>query len=245
MSLGPAKKALTRAITVAEANPWCQQFGQANDDAVWNGQTGCTHAMCQFLALLWFGQHLTLDQVNHLAGMPYRPTTVKVINGKKVLVPRGMNNLELQRFFNATGLPYVVRFGLPFETVLTYSNRAPVFYGDRYGSEPTQKGFVYHGAHARPPYATLNGATQLTGSLINGRHAVLLLGYRSVISDATGRIASYRAWRKDPNHGSSARPEKPPYDLIKTTEAKAEYLAYRGISKGRTYAALPTRSLPL
>jgi hypothetical protein len=234
MSLGPAKPALTRAITVAEANPWCQQFGQDHDDAVSNGQTACTHTVCQFLALLWFGQHLTLNQVNKLAGMPYQP----VKNGRA----RGMNNLELQRFFDATGLPYVVRFGLPFETLLTWSNRAPVFYGDRYGTEPTQKGFVYHGVHAKPPYAAANGATQLTGSLINGRHAVLLLGYRSIIS-SSGKVVGYRAWRKDPNHGSSARPEKPPFDLIKTTEAKAEYLAYRGISGGRLYAALPTRSL--
>lgn len=240
MSLGPAKRPLTRAITVAQANPDVQQFGQDHDDAVWGGATACTHAICQFLMLLWFGDRLTLNQVNKLAGMPYRPT--KLVKGRRM--PRGMNNLELEHFFAATGLPYVVRFGLPFETLLTYSNRAPVFYGNRYGSEPRQKGFVYHGAHAKPPFAILNGATQLTGSLINGRHAVLLLGYRSVISDSTGRIAYYRAWRKDPNHGSPARPEKPPFDLIRTTEAKAEYLAYRSISASRLYCALPTRSLP-
>ena len=240
MALGPAKAVLTKAIHVAEANPWCQQFGQSADDAVWDGGTACTHTVCQFLALLWFGQRLTLNQVNKLAGMPYKAGKV-LSNGKKV--PRGMNNIELQRFFNATGLPYVVRFGLPFETVLTYSNRAPVFYGNRYGSEPTQKGYVYHGVHAKPPYATLNGATQLTGSLINGRHAVLLLGYRSIISGG-GDIVGYRAWRKDPNHGSASRPERPPYDLITTQEAKAEYEAYKTISNGRTYCALPTRSLP-
>lgn len=242
MSLGPEKRSLNRAIAVANANPWLQQFGQANDDAAWNGSTACTHTVCQYLALLWLGRRYTINEVNRLAGMPYKAAKI-MPNGRRI--PRGMNNLEFQRFCNAVGLPYVVRFGLPFETVLTYSNKAPVFYGDRYGSEPRKRGAIYNGVRAKPPFATLNGATQLTGSLINGRHAVVLLGYRSVISDISGKIVYYRAWRKDPNHGSSARPERPPYDLIRTTEAKREYLDYADVSNGRVYAALPTRSLPV
>lgn len=237
MSLGPEKAVLTKAIAVANANPWLQQFGQSNDDAAWNGATACTHTVCQYLALLWHDDRLTINDVNKLAGMPYKASR----NG----IPRGMNNLEFQRFCDRLHLPYEVRFGLPFETVLTYSNKAPVFYGNRYGTEPRKRGYVYHGRRATPPYAELNGATQLTGSLINGRHAVVLLGYRAVISDSTGKIAYYRAWRKDPNHGSPARPERPPFDLIKTTEAKGEYLAYATVSNGRVYCALPTRSLPV
>jgi hypothetical protein len=104
---------------------------------------------------------------------------------------------------------------------------------------------VYGGIRAKAPFATLNGATQLTGSLLNGRHAVVILGYRSVISDSTGKIAYYRAWRKDPNHGSPVRRERPPFDLIRTTEAKQEYLDYTKVSNSRVYCALPTRSLPL
>lgn len=241
MSLGPEKARLTEAIHVANANPWLQQFGQSNDDAAFNGASACTHTVCQFLALLWLKERLTINEVNMLAGMPYRPS--KLVNGFRI--PRGMNNIEFQTFCDRMKLPYVVRFGLPFETVLTYSNKAPVFYGNRYGSEPRKKGARYNGVTAKPPFATLNGATQLTGSLINGRHAVTILGYRSVISDTTGKIAYYRAWRKDPNHGSPSRPERPPYDLIRTTEAKAEYLDYVKVSSSRVYCALPTRSLPL
>lgn len=241
MSLGPEKPRLTKAVAVAQANPWLQQFGQLNDDAAWDGSTACTHTICQYLALLWFDERLTINEVNKLAGMPYKAH--KLIKGRRV--PRGMNNLEFQTFCDRMKLPYQVRFGLPFETLLTYSNKAPVFYGDRYGTQPRKRGAVYHGVRARAPFAELHGATQLTGSLINGRHAVALLGYRSVISDISGKIVRYRAWRKDPNHGSSARPERPPFDLIRTTEAKTEYDAYAAIANGRTYCALPTRSLPL
>lgn len=236
MSLGPPKAVLEKAIAIAEANPWLQQFGQRNDDAAWDGATACTHTVVQYLALLWLNDRLTINEVNKLAGMPYKAAK----SGR----PRGMNNLEFQRACDRLKLPYAVRFGLPIETMLTYSNKAPVFYGNRYGNEPRQRGAVYHGQRAKPPFAELHGATQLSGSLINGRHAVVLLGYRSVISDATGKIAYYRAWRKDPNHGSSARPERPPYDLIKTSEVKVEYLAYATISNGRVYCALPTRNLP-
>jgi hypothetical protein len=241
MSLGPEKARLSRAVKVANDNPWLQQFGQSNDDAAFNGSTACTHVVCQYLALLWKGKRYTINEVNNLAGMPYRAT--KLVNGFRV--PRGMNNLEFQRFCDRVGLPYVVRFGLSFETVLTYSNKAPVFYGNRYGSEPRKKGARYNGVTAKPPFADLHGATQLTGSLINGRHAVVILGYRSIISDISGKVVAYRAWRKDPNHGSPSRPERPPFDLIKTTQAKQEYLDYTDVSSSRVYCALPTRSLPV
>lgn len=241
MSLGPEKPRLTKAIHVANANPWLQQFGQLNDDAAFDGKSGCTHVICQFLALLWLDERLTINEVNKLAGMPYRPT--KLVNGFRV--PRGMNNIEFQTFCDRMKLPYQVRFGLSFETVLSYSNKAPVFYGNRYGSEPRKRGAVYNGVKAKPPFADLNGATQLTGTLINGRHAVTILGYRSIISDISNKIVAYRAWRKDPNHGSPSRPERPPYDLIKTTEAKREYLDYTTVSASRVYCALPLRSLPL
>lgn len=231
--LAPAKPILSRAIEVAEDYP-LQQFGQQHDDAAFDGKTACTHVICQYLALLWKGRLYTINEVNSLAGMPYRPTR----NG----VPRGMNNLEFQRFCDRVGIPMEVRFGLSFETVLRWSNNAPVFYGMEYESAPRKRGYRYMGRVATPPFALLNGATQL-GSKV-GRHAVALLGYRAVLSDATNQPIGYRAWRKEPNHGSPLRPEKPPYDVITTQQAKAEYLAYLQVS-GATYCALPTKKLPL
>jgi hypothetical protein len=234
-TLGPPKVGLSKAIAVAQKHRLVQ-FGQASDDAAWDGRTACTHVVCQLLALVWKDRLLTINQVNQLAGMPYR-AGVRLPNGSTR--PRGMNNLEFQRFCDRLGLPYEVRFGLSYETVLRWSNRAPVFYGMRYENAPRQKGYHYQGRVAQPPYAIENGATQLGSNV--GRHAVLLLGYRSVLG-ANGTPVGYRQWRCEPNHGSSARPERPPYDIITTQQGKAEYLQYATVSP-RVYCALPTRSL--
>lgn len=234
-TLGPPKAALAKAMAVCQKYRLVQ-FGQASDDAAWDGRTACTHVVCQLLALIWKDRLLTINEVNQLAGMPYRAAT-PLPNGSTR--PRGMNNAEFQRFCDKVGLPYEVRFGLSYETVLRWSNRAPVFYGMRYESAPEQKGYKYMGRTAKPPYAVENGATQLGSDV--GRHAVLLLGYRSVLG-ANGTPISYRQWRAEPNHGSPVRPERPPYDVITTQQGKAEYLAYLRVSP-RTYTALPTRSL--
>lgn len=234
---GTLKPILAKVIRRVAAKPQFQQFGQANDDWVWNGATACTHTIVQTLYYIWFGKVLTLNQINAAAGMPHNARNSK---GQ----PRGMNNAELTRAFQTLKLPYVVKWGLAFETLISYSNRGPVFYGMRYGSAPTQKGFVYQGITAKAPFARKHGRTQLKG-FEDGRHAVLMLGYRAMKDAETGRTVFYIAYRKEPNHGSSARPEKPPYDEITTAQAKREYLDYRDKLGNTLYAAIPTRSLPL
>lgn len=232
---GPAKARLTKAIARVTARPGFQQFGQGNDDWVWNGATACTHTIVQTLVYIWFGKTVTLNAVNAAAGMPHNARN-------KVGQPRGMNNTELERAFKFYGLPYEIVWRMTADQLLQYSNRGPVFYGMRYGSAPTKRGFRYMGVLARAPFARLNGRTQLTG-FNNGRHAVLMLGYRTLV-DATGKVVAYIAFRKEPNHGSASRPEHPPYDQITTTQAKAEYLAYRDVLGNTLYAAIPTRNLP-
>jgi hypothetical protein len=237
-----AKPRLDKAIALAKAHPEIQQFGQANDDWVWGGATACTHTCCQFLARLWKGRSLTLNQINALAGMPHNARSA---NGQ----PRGMNNTELARFIAAVGLPYVIRFGLSFETILSYSNRGPVLIAVRYGSTPKWKGFTYHGVvadgkpngFARP--TSHAGKTQLSG-FENGRHADLVLGYLPV-KDASGKVVRYDEWRKEPNHGSPARPEKPPFDVITTAQGKREYEDYSRLLGNKAYAAIPTKNLPV
>jgi hypothetical protein len=236
-----AKPRLDKATALARAHPELQQFGQASDDWVHNGATACTHTVCQFLARLWKGRALTLNQVNSLAGMPHNAVGS---NGQ----PRGMNNTELARFFTAVGIPMVIRFGLSFETLMSYSNRGPVFYGMRYGSAPEWSGFHYQGVvadgkpngYARPTGHA--GKTQLQG-FENGRHAVVMLGYLPVV-DSTGKVIRYDVWRKEPNHGSPARPEKPPYDVITSAQARREYDDYTHLLGNKAYAAIPTKSLP-
>lgn len=244
MNYGPAKPILERVIDFANVHADIQQFGQADDDQVWGGATACTHTIWQFLILLWTGHRLTLNQVNTLAGMP---PNARDARGN----PRGMNSNEVTTLIRAINmrygtvqepepLPYVVVFGETYETMLSYSNRAPVFKAIAYGKSPSWRGYVYNGITAKAPFAYLAGRTQLGA---NFRHADLLLGYRSVLN-ADGTIAYFHEWKKDPNHGSRARPERPPFEIIKTTEGKAEYLAYAADWGLRLYGAVPKRALP-
>lgn len=228
-----SKPRLDKVVRLAKAHPELQQFGQSADDWVWGGATACTHTIMQFLALLWTGHHYTLNQVNALAGMPHN---AKSPSGGT----RGMNPTEMARFFKNAHIPMVVKFDLTFEQLMSYSNRAPVFYGMRYGSAPEKRGYRYQGAVAQPPFAIEGGKTQLVG-FEDGRHAVLLLGYLPVM--AGGKVVRYEAYRKEPNHGSPARPERPPYDRITTSQAKKEYLDYKNMLGNRLYAAIPTKAI--
>lgn len=234
---GPLSKVLSRSTSVLNANLHLQQFGQSFDDHVWNGATACTHCVCQCLALIWNNQSLSLNRVNDLAEMPDNPYVWR--NGRKQ--PRGMNNNELAKFFVNADLPYKIVWGYTFAELLTYLPRGPIFYGMRYGTAPEDQGTYYGGTKASAPFAEYAGKTQLTG-FENGRHAVLMLGKRRHENE-TGTLNHYDIYRKEPNHGSGSRPEKPSYDIIRESYAKAEYDAYRTILGNTPYAAIPTRSL--
>ncbi|HEX5016529.1 MAG TPA: SH3 domain-containing protein [Actinomycetes bacterium] len=175
----PMSAVMSKAVSLAEKNLSFQQFGQVDDESAWDGAAACTHVVCQFLALLWTGRRLTIDQVSAKAGYPYRPRN-------SAGQPRGMNNTELARFFSNMGLPYVIRFGQTFDTMASFLKYGPVFLGVRHGSIPEWKDFVYFGTRADGSpngYARRYGRTQLTG-FENGRHAVLLLGRRQYVSDS-------------------------------------------------------------
>lgn len=234
---GPLSRVLAKSTSALNANLHLQQFGQSYDDHVWNGATACTHCVCQSLALIWLNQRLTLNRVNDLAGMPDNPYVW--VNGRKV--GRGMNNIELARFFLNAKLPYKIVWGYTWVELLSYLPRGPIFYGMRYGSAPEDMGTYYHGVKASAPFAEFAGKTQLSG-FENGRHAVLMLGKRRH-ENSTGTLNHYDIYRKEPNHGSGSRPEKPPYDIIRESHAKGEYDAYRTVLGNRPYAAIPTRSL--
>jgi len=220
------KPILDRVRVLAEANPHLQQFGQppAEADDVWGGKTACTHTICQFLNLVWHDKKLSLNEVNRLAGMPKNATNEL---GK----PRGMRPKEFEQFLRAADIPMVLRFGLPFEDLLSASNRAPVFYAMRYGSAPFRS--------ARRP----NGASQKGGrDIANIRHAVLMLGFLER-GGVTGDPRRIEVFRKEPNHGSPNRRERPPYDTISDAESRKEYEDYRKLLGNPLYAALPTRAL--
>ncbi len=234
MPYGPDKPRLAKSLRILRENPWLQQFGQPADYSAFGGATACTHVVLQALALVWKGKRLTIDQISTLAGYDRERNSEGFI--------RGMNNTEFATVCAKLGLPYSIVFGLSASDMVRYSNRGPVFYGMRYGSHPDWRGYVYDGVTAKSPYAIKGGATQLTG-FENGRHAVLLAGYRTMV-DATGTVVGYRAWVKDPNHGSGSRPERPGYDEITVAQAKREYTAYLQAGAANTYAAIPRINLP-
>lgn len=230
------KPRLDHIRDLAEKHPEMQQFGQGNDNLVHDGKTACTHTICQFLALVWNGERLTLNDVNHLAGMP---SNAVAKDGK----PRGMRPNELATFFQRAHIPMHIKFDIPFAGLLTRSDRGPVFYGMRYGSAPTMDA---HGAakgpfgFARPPGHA--GATQK--GIPETRHAVLMLGFLER-RGPDGKLVAVDVFRKEPNHGSPARPERPPYDRIFAHQAQVEYNDYRDKLHMRLYAAVPTHSLKI
>jgi hypothetical protein len=224
------KPRLDRAIALARAHRELQQFGQNRDNRVHQGMTACTHTVCQFLAWYWKNEVLSLNQVNDRAGM-----AANVVNEDGD--PRGMRPAELRTFLRNSQIPMVLKFDRPFERILAASDRGPVFYGMRYGSAPRRRGFgpTING-FARP---IKRGATQAGAK--DMRHAVLLLGYLQR-RGPDGAVTHTDVFRKDPNHGSPRRPERPPFDVIFARQARLEYEDYRDKLGNLLYAAIPTRT---
>ena len=223
------KPRLDRLIELAKQHRELQQFGQRRDGKVHNGMTACTHTVCQFLFLYWKNDLISLNKVNTLAGMD---DNVRNADGE----PRGMVPDEVQRFFRKTGIPMVLKFNRPFGQILAASDRGPVMYAMRYGSAPRRSDLPDLGfGFARPKRrgATQSGANKM-------RHAVMLLGYLDRM-DADGKLNHRDVFRKDPNHGSGARPERPPFDIILGRQARREYEDYRDRLGNALYAAVPSR----
>jgi hypothetical protein len=217
------KPILDRLRLLAETNPRLQQFGQSNDNLVHNGSTACTHTVCQFLSLAWNGTIPSLNEVNKLAGMPNNATDAK---GR----PRGMRPNELATYLKNAKIPMKIVRGFSFNSLLDHSLDGPVFYGMRYGSAPSR-------TKAHP-----NGTTQRGKHVSDMRHAVVMLGFLRFPATG-GQPARTEVYRKEPNHGSPLRPERPPYDTLSDRQARIEYEAYHDLLGEPLYAAVPLRSM--
>ncbi len=224
------KPRLDHAIKVARDNRRrLQQHRQADDDLVHDGTTACTHVICQYLALVWHDKFFTLNEVNEMAEMPPNATNQ---DGR----PRGMLAPELKAFFKNADIPMVVRYDRPFEDLLKTSKRGPVFYAIRYGSAPRLKDTPTENGFARPFPPLRRGATQVGSA--STRHAAVMLGFLER-HDADGNVTATNVYRKEPNHGSASRPERPPFDVIFGHQARREYEDYRDKLDQRLYAAWP------
>lgn len=211
--------------------PQYQQFGQPYDSHVFNGGSACTHTCMQVIIRVALGNHYSLNEINTLAGMPHNPT----VNGEK----RGMRPAETQKLIDRLNLPYEIVLDKSWTFLRQRARWGPVMYAMRYGNAPERKGYVYGGHHASRPFAIAGGKTQLTG-FEDGRHAVLLAAVRKATIDGVAKTVAYR---KDPNHGTTSRPEKPPYDIITTAQSSAEYVAFRDRLGHRLYAVVPTKAI--
>jgi hypothetical protein len=217
-----------------ESNLDLQQFGQPDDDEVWGGKTACTHTCWQGIILLWTGKKLSLNRINQLAGMP---KNAKAANGR----PRGMRIAESLKLIKALGLPYAYKKDLSWVQLQKAGQKGPVLYGMRYGSAPDWKGKA--GADGVPNgYARKNGRTQFAGAE-NIRHAVVMCCARKV-KNTKGSTLRIEVLRKDPNHGSPRRKERPPYDIISPMQASREYHDILKVG-GTLFAFVPTKSLPV
>lgn len=217
---------LEKAIALRRAVPF-QQFGQSNDELTNNGATGCTDTCLQFISRLWDKGIWTHNQIRRKVGHSDRST--------------GLTPSEVAAFCRSVRLPYTVRIGSSQVTasqMLAYSRRGPVLVGEMYSHHPEWKGYRYDGrvADGLPngfarPYEKA-GKTQLSG--FYGRHAIVLLGYTD----------SDHVYVMEPNHGSGARPEKPPFDVLTIEQFRALVAAYKR-STGSTYCFIPTKYLPV
>jgi hypothetical protein len=146
-----------------------------------------------------------------------------------------MRPSELEAFFRNADIPMKLVFGRSFEKIMKASDRGPVFYGMRYGSAPRRKGTPTENGFARPFPPLRRGATQVGSP--ETRHAVVMLGYLHR-RDASGTLIATDVFRKEPNHGSPSRPEKPPFDKIFAHQAKREYEDYHDRLGLDLYAAV-------
>lgn len=232
MSITP----VTAAALATRANKPFQQFGQANDAYTANGATGCTHTVLQYLAWLVKKRWYTHDEISRMVGYP---------NQSKIALSRrrGLYPSEVGSFLRKAGLPYAVQYNLSAYKVLQISNAlGPVGFGHHYAWVPEWYEYTYRGVKADgKPNGFAHplrraGKTQLTGWA--GAHFGACLGW-----DPHLAVDKPRVFIWEPNHGSSARPEKPSHDLIRSGQFRALYESYNKALGRAPYAVVPTKKI--
>lgn len=216
-------------LNFSKANTVLQQFGQKDDESTYNGATGCTHTVLQRLIKAKSGAYVSHDEVSRVATYPWPVNNP----GKRGMYSGGSDN-EVGKVVSHYNLPYVLRYDLTWDQIITATAKGPVLIGIRYGYWPEWSGYRYMGyaADGKPGgFAYRHGKTQLVGAE-KIYHATLILGRRYV-------KGVYRTYANEPNHGSGSRPEKPDYDSVRSAYAKRAYLQYASDGR-RLFAWVPT-----
>ena len=214
----------THVLDVLKKNRWLFQFGQEQDSLAGDGMWACGHTSVQTIVKIWKDKRVSINEVERLCGTRPDPEN------------DGISNLEIVRALRALDLPYKSVSGVSHREILKMSrDLGPVIFLHLYYMYPKWKGYVYNGTRATVtpngfarPYGEA-GRNQLTG--FYGNHWAVL--GTSVWRD---RRKNFDAFLHDPNHNSSSRPERPPYDIVTEGQFKKLYDTKR-------LAIVPTRRL--
>jgi hypothetical protein len=212
------------------ANP-AQQFGQPDCSMYGDGRTACMAVVLQKLARAWLNKTYTLNQISALCGRPASSTV-------------GTLPSQVARFIVRTGLPYRVADEqseeLSFDKIANLARtRGPVGIGVKYSWHPDKRGITYRGIRAddKPNgYPLKGGRTQLDFA---GSHAELVVADWTLAGIDLAWLDE-QWWIVDPNHGSTVRPEKPPYDILNRRQAQQLYESRRAFGVP-LLAIYPTR----
>lgn len=181
------------------------QFGQPKSSAVLGGAVACTDACIQMIVLMANGKSVSLNEVRERSQAPE---------------DQPLTRDEALRALSSYGLRYEARSDMAAPGVLRMARvRGPVILCEMYWAHPQWKDYVYAGRRlngltktdggrtVRPGFAAPFRRAGLTQWTFRGGHAVLLA---TEVYDDGERLGVVR----DPNHNSSARPERPAYDVV-------------------------------
>ena len=222
---------LSKWKTLCANNKWLQQFGQSDDGLTNNGASGCTDTILQTLILGIKKKRVTHNQIRRVCGRGYSSAD------------RGLTAGNVKTVIDYYNLPYKLVFGLSWAEVRKYQARGPIMLAVRYADYPNWKN--YKGVRRPLPYAAPEyhaGRNQFSG--FYGAHMTLSLGSAKHIS-STGRYMHNDYWVKEPNHGSPARPERPPYDRVQGAWIADAYQSYGSKLNRVLYAVVPTKNIYL
>jgi hypothetical protein len=221
---------INKWLSFCRDNRNLQQFGQQDDESTYNGATGCTHTLWQRLVKASTGKYYSHDDISKIAGYPWPDKNPKM----RGMYSGGSDN-ESGRVVKHFNLPYKLVIDPTWEQIIAALKIGPVMVGIRYGYWPEWEGYHYGSrvADGKPGgFSMKGGKTQLAGAELI-YHATLFLGrYRS------GKKRIIPA--NEPNHHSPSRPERPAFDLVKSSQAHRAFNQY-GSSGRHTFAWMPTK----
>jgi hypothetical protein len=218
-------------IEFSQKHTGLQQFGQKDDESTFGGKTGCTHTILQRLVLAHTGHLYSPDEISKIATYPW-PKDNPHMRG----MYSGGSDDEVGKVIRHFGLPYRLHSGGDWGDLIAAVKLGPVMVGIRYGYWPEMRGYRYNGvlANGKPGgFAKRNGKTQLSGAE-SIYHMILIFGRRTV---STGGV---RVYANEPNHGSAARPEKPDYDRVVSSDAHRAFDQYSSTGR-KSVLWVPTR----